>query len=309
MHRHEFPPLVAVVGPTAVGKTALSITLAQQLNGEIVNADSRQIYRGMDIGTAKPTRQEQAAVPHHLIDIIDPDEPFSLVVYQELAFRTIQEIEARDKLPLLVGGTGQYLAAVLEGWSIPRVPPQSELRAMLTAEAASKGTAALYERLLAIDPVAAANIQPNNLRRIVRALEVYDVTGKPISEQQRRQAPPYCIKTLWLTMDRTALYTRIDARVDAMIAAGLVDEVRRLLEQGYSWELPAFSSLGYKEFRAYFEGAAALDACIERLKFNTHAFARKQAMWFRQLPNIVQIDAGRDDVLEQALIVTLNAER
>jgi tRNA dimethylallyltransferase len=308
MKNHDLPPLVAVVGPTAVGKTALSIKLAHQLNGEIVNADSRQIYRHMDIGTAKPTRQEQAAAPHHLIDIADPDESFSLAVYQELAFRAIGEIVARGRLPLLVGGTGQYLAAVLEGWNIPRVPPQFDLRARLAAEAATHGTAALYERLLAIDPAGAAKIEPNNLRRIIRALEVYEVTGKPISEQQRRQPPSYCIKTLWLTMDRTALYNRIDARVDAMIATGLVDEVGSLLAQGYSWELPALSSLGYKEFRPYFEGTASLDDCIERLKFNTHAFVRKQEMWFRRLPNVVQIDAGRADVVEQALAVTLNDE-
>ncbi len=300
MDKGRLPPLVAIVGPTAVGKTALSIALAQQLGGEIVNADSRQIYRCMDIGTAKPTPSERAAAPHHLLDIVDPDEAFSLAVYQEMAFDAIEAISARGNVPLLVGGTGQYAAAVLEGWNVPRVPPQPELRAQLEAEAAQHGVAALFERLMAIDPQAATRIQPNNLRRIIRALEVYMITGEPISIQQTRQPPSYQITTLWLTLDRPILYNRIDTRVDAMIDAGLVDEVRNLLQRGYGWELPAMSSLGYKEFRPYFEGDASLDACVERLKFNTHAFARKQDMWFRRLPNVVQLDAASNNVTRQA---------
>ncbi len=295
MHTPELPLLIAVVGPTAVGKTARAIELARRHNSEIVNADSRQIYRYMDIGTAKPTPAERAAAPHHLIDIIDPDEPFSLAVYQELALAAIDDITQRGKLPLLVGGTGQYLAAVLQGWAIPRVPPQLDLRARLEAEVIQHGIPTLYEQLRAVDPVAAAKVEPNNLRRIIRALEVYHITGRPISEQQTRHPPPYRVRTLWLTLDRPQLYVRIDARVDAMIVAGLVDEVHSLIERGYSWALPAMSSLGYKEFRPYFEGTASLDACVERLKFNTHAFARKQDMWFRRLPNIVRIDVGRDN--------------
>ncbi len=301
---HQSPPLIAIVGPTGVGKTALGIELARRIAGEIVNADSRQIYRGMDIGTAKPTPAERAAAPHHLFDIIDPDQAFSLAVYQDLATATIESIVQRGHVPLLVGGTGQYLAAILEGWTIPRVPPQPELRAQLRAEAEAQGTAALYARLASLDPAAAARIEPNNLRRIIRALEVHATSGEPISAQQRKHPPPYRITTLWLTMERAALYARIDARVDAMIAAGLVEEVRGLLERGYGWDLPAMSSLGYKEFRPYFEGSATLESCIQRLKFNTHAFVRKQEMWFRRLPHLVRIEAGPAAVARAMAAIT-----
>lgn len=297
------PPLIAVVGPTAVGKTALAIALAQQFNGEIVNADSRQVYRHMDIGTAKPTAEERAAAPHHLYDVVDPDEPFSLAVYQDLATSTITDIAARGRVPLLVGGTGQYVAAVLQGWTIPRVPPQPDLRARLESEAATHGTAALYARLQAIDPQGAAALQPNNLRRIIRALEVYEVTGIPISQQQQKLPPPYHISTIWLVMERPRLYQRIDERIDRMIAVGLINEVRGLIERGYGWELPALSSLGYKEFRPCFEGTATAEECVTRLKFNTHAFARKQDMWFRRLPNLTQIDVAQGNVVTQAQAV------
>lgn len=280
------PPLLAIVGPTAVGKTAMAIALARRIGGEIVSADSRQIYRHMDIGTAKPTPEEREAVPHHLIDIRDPDEEFSLATYQELALEAIAAITARGRVPLLVGGTGQYLAAVLEGWQIPRVAPQPELRATLEREAAESGAEALHARLAAVDPIAAARIPATNVRRLVRALEVYTLTGQPISAQQRREPPPYQIRTIWLTRPRNELYARADARVEAMIAAGLVDEVARLLDTGYGWNLPAMSSLGYIQFRPYFEGQASLAACIERLKFDTHAFIRRQAAWFRRLPNV-----------------------
>lgn len=299
MHQ-SLAPLIAIVGPTAVGKTAFSIALAERIGGEIVNADSRQIYRFMDIGTAKPTPAERARVPHHLFDIVTPDQAFSLAVYQELASRTIAQIAARGHVPLLVGGTGQYLAALLEGWRVPRVAPQPELRQRLAAEAEQHGVGVLYERLRRVDPLAAARIEAHNLRRIIRALEVYEVTGQPISQQQERQPPPYRMLTLWLTMERTELYRRIDARVDAMIAAGLVEEVRSLLARGYGWELPAMSSLGYKELRPYFEGSAPLEACIERLKFNTHAFVRKQEMWFRRLPHLTRLPAD-EHALDAAL--------
>jgi tRNA dimethylallyltransferase len=301
MNKQDLPPLVAIVGPTAVGKTALSIALARRLGGEIVNADSRQIYRSMNIGTAKPTAAEQALAPHHLIDIIAPDEPYSLAVYQEQALSTIAALGSRRHLPLLVGGTGQYVAAVLEGWTIPRVAPQPDLRARLEAEAEAAGTAALYHRLQKIDPAAASKIEPNNRRRIIRALEVYEITGATISAQQRKTPPPYRIITLWLTLDRATLYRRIDQRVDAMIAAGLEAEVRGLLEHGYDWSLPALSSLGYKEFRPYVEGSASLAECIQRLKYNTHAFVRKQDMWFKRLPSCVQLPADDPELLDRAV--------
>lgn len=297
----QLPPLIAVVGPTAVGKTALSLALAQILGAEIVSADSRQIYRGMDIGTAKPTPEERAAVLHHLIDVVDPDEDFSLGVYQDLASAAIAGITKRGRVPLLVGGTGQYLAAVLQGWNVPRVPPQPELRAELEREAAEHGAAMLHARLAAVDPEAAAGIQPSNVRRIIRALEVYKVTGQPISAQQTKAPPPYRITTLWLTLPAPVLYARIDERVDGMMAAGLLDEVRGLHARGYGWELPAMSSLGYREFQPYFASEASLDEAVQRLKFNTHAFARRQAGWFRRLPSIRKLPADELDIVEQSL--------
>jgi tRNA dimethylallyltransferase len=254
----------------------------------------------MDIGTAKPTAAERAAAPHHLIDIVEPDMEFSLALYQELAYAAIAGIAARGRLPLLVGGTGQYLAAVLEGWQVPRVEPQSELRAALERAAAEHGAQALHARLAQADPAAAAGILPTNLRRIIRALEVYEVTGRPISEQQAKHPPPYRTRALWLTLPPNELYERIDRRADAMIADGLVAEVRGLIERGYAWSLPALSSLGYREFQPYFAGEVSLEDAVQRLKFNTHAFARRQANWFRRLPNVVQMPVA-PDLLERAL--------
>jgi len=294
-------PLLAIVGPTAVGKTALAIALARALGGEIVSADSRQVYRGMDIGTAKPSAAERAAAPHYLIDVVDPDEEFSLARYQDLAAAAIAAIAARGRLPLLVGGTGQYLAALLEGWHIPRIAPQPELRAALEREAAQQGAAALHTRLALVDSAAADAILPTNVRRVIRALEVYELTGRPISEQQQKQPPPYRTKTLWLTRPPAELYDRIDARVDAMIAAGLPAEVRSLVERGYAWELPALSGLGYREFQPYFAGQVTLEDTITRLKFDTHAFARRQPGWFRRLPALTQLPADTPGLLERAL--------
>jgi tRNA dimethylallyltransferase len=300
-HQRARTPLLAVVGPTAVGKTALAIGLAQRLGGEVVSADSRQVYRGMDIGTAKPTPAERAAAPHHLLDVAEPDDEFSLATYQDLASAAIHDISGRGKLPILVGGTGQYLAAVLQGWQLPRVAPDPALRARLEAEAAEHGAEALHARLARVDPAAAASIMASNVRRVVRALEVYELTGQPISTQRAVQAPPYHARTLWLTLPAPALYERIDLRVDAMVTGGLVDEVRGLVARGYGWELPAMSSLGYREFRAYLAGESTLEEAVQRLKYNTHAFARRQKGWFARLPNLVQLPADAPDLLERAV--------
>jgi len=218
--------LVVLVGPTGVGKTALAVQLAQALRGEIISADSRQVYRRMDIGTAKPTPEERALARHHLIDILDPDEPFSLAEFQERAYACIADVAQRDRLPMLVGGTGQYVRAVVEGWRVPRVPPDPALRAALFAEAERDGAEALYERLIALDPGAAAFVDARNVRRVVRALEVCIRSGRPFSEQRGKTPPPYRILTIGLTMERQALYRRIDRRIDDMLAQGLVDEGR-----------------------------------------------------------------------------------
>jgi tRNA dimethylallyltransferase len=289
------PPLVVILGPTAVGKTAVAICLAEEFNGEIVSADSRQVYRGMDIGTAKPTPEERARVPHHLIDVVEPDEEFHLARFQRLARAAIDDILSRGKVPFLVGGTGQYIRAVVEGWRVPPVPPDEELRRRLYAEAERHGPAHLHRRLAAVDPQAAARIHPHNVRRIVRALEVYEATGRPISEWQTKQPPPYRILQIGLTMPRAELYRRIDARIDRMIEQGLVEEVRRLVEQGYDFSLPAMQSLGYAQFKPYFAGQATLDEVIREIKRETRRFVRHQYAWFREDdPDIHWIDVTQE---------------
>lgn len=274
-------PLIIILGPTGVGKTSLAIELAGILGGEIIGADSRQIYKYMDIGTAKPTAEQQARIPHHLIDIVPPDYNLSLAQYQEAAYRAIDEVHQRDVIPLLVGGSGQYVSAVEEGWSIPRVPPDPELRAELERFASDNSRAALHERLRLVDPLAAERIHPNNTRRVIRALEVQMVTGKAISELQVKRPPPWRIRRLGLQLARSLLYPRVDARVDAMIEAGLVDEVARLLEMGYDRSLPSMSGLGYREIAAHLLDGLPLDQAIERSKFSTHEFIRSQDVWFR----------------------------
>ncbi|MCO5191779.1 MAG: tRNA (adenosine(37)-N6)-dimethylallyltransferase MiaA [Anaerolineae bacterium] len=270
------PPVLVIVGPTAVGKTALSLDLAQRFHGEIVSADSRLFYRGMDIGTAKPSSAERATVPHHFIDICNPDETVTLGQYQDAAYATIDAILARRQLPILVGGTGQYVHAVVEGWGIPRVPPQPVLRAELELV----DSAELHAQLIQLDPAAAAKIHPNNKRRLVRALEVCLVAGQPISDLQRKAPPSYDIFVLGLTCERERLYARIDARVDEMIAAGLLAEVEALHSAGYGYDLPSMSGLGYKQLGAYLRGEMGLNEAVERIKFETHRFVRHQNNWF-----------------------------
>jgi tRNA dimethylallyltransferase len=274
-------PLVAIVGPTAVGKTALALRLANHLAVEVVSADSRQVYRFMDIGTAKPSARERQQVRHHLIDVVDPDEVFTLVQYQELAYSATDDVHVRDRLPLLVGGTGLYVAAVLEGLGIPRVPPDPELRGQLEAEADAQGCEVLHERLRELDPRAAERIDARNVRRVIRALEVCIRTGKPISSLQAKSPPPYRILRIGLTMPRKPLYVRIDERVDRMMSAGLLEEVQSLVERGYGLELPSMSGLGYRQIGMYLRGEVSLDEAIALIKRHTRRFARRQTNWFR----------------------------
>ncbi len=276
------PTVLFIIGQTAVGKSALALNVAAQHNGEIISADSRQIYRQMDIGTAKPTSAELAQVPHHLIDVVAPDQVFTLAQYRDAALSQITAIAARERLPMVVGGTGQYLAALLEGWTIPELPPNEPLRAELAARAARDGGADLYAQLQTLDPVAAATIHATNVRRVMRALEVCLITGQLFSQLRQVQELTFAPRVVWLTSDTPALYARIDQRVDVMMQAGLLAEVESLRAAGYGWELPAMSGIGYREFMPYFAGESPLADVVERIKFDTHAFARRQATWFRR---------------------------
>lgn len=286
-------PLLVIVGPTAVGKTALSIYLAERLGGEVVSADSRLFYRGMDIGTAKPTPQDRARIPHHLIDIADPDQTVGLAQFRALAEDAIREVHSRGQLPILVGGTGQYVRAVVEGWNPPEVPPDPALRARLEEQARLEGPQALYDRLVSLDPEAAAHIDVRNLRRVIRALEVCLTTGQPFWAQRTRTPRAYDTLLVGLTVDRTTLYARADGRVEAMMAGGLAEEVRRLVDAGYGWDLPAMSGLGYAQFRPYFEGSATLAQVAAQIRRDTHRFIRHQYAWFRLSdPRIRWFDVG-----------------
>lgn len=273
--------LVAIVGPTGIGKSRLAIRLARVFHGEIVNADSRQVYRYMDIGTAKPSPEELSLVPHHLIDIIDPDESFSLAQFQALAYQTIKDIHQCLRLPLLVGGSGLYVWAVLEGWKIPSVPPDLEFRKLLEEKAAAMGADELYQELMEIDPAAAQKIDPRNVRRVIRALEVHQKTGVYFSQLKSKKAPPFSVLIIGLTADRRELYRKIDLRIDKMIEEGLVGEVEKLLNMGYDFKLPSMSSIGYKQIGLFLRGEMTLAEAIQQIKFETHRFVRHQYTWFR----------------------------
>ncbi|MDY6834127.1 MAG: tRNA (adenosine(37)-N6)-dimethylallyltransferase MiaA [Chloroflexota bacterium] len=298
--------IVAIVGPTAVGKSRLALHLAQLFDGEIVGADSRQVYRIIDIGTAKPTLGERSLVPHHLVDTIDLTESFSLGLYQRLAYETIEDIQMRGKLPVLVGGTGQYVWSALEGWSIPHVPPQPKLRQGLELRAANEGSLALHAELNAIDPVAAKTIDHRNVRRVIRAIEVYKVSGVPFSQLRKKAiTPPFPnLIIIGLTTSRYDLYRYIDERVDRMVEIGLIEEVRILMEWGYDFNMSPLTSMGYKQMNEYIRGLMDLPTALERTKVETHRFARHQYAWFRLSDaRINWLDAREDPEVAAAKIV------
>lgn len=273
--------ILVIVGPTAVGKTNLAVQLAQTIPSEAVSADSRQIYRGMNIGTGKPSSAELAALRHHLIDIVEPDQVLSLAEYIRMAKQAIDDINDRGLLPILVGGTGQYIRALLEGWTVPEVPPDPALRAKLYAEAAQKGEEKLHQRLAAVDPVAASRIDLHNVRRVVRALEVYLTLGRPISALQAKEPPNYTPLYIGLTLPRPLLYQRVDDRIDRMMTQGLVAEVQHLVDQGYGYDLPSMSGLGYQQIGASIRGEVSLEEAIMLIKRHTRGFVRHQYNWFR----------------------------
>ena len=285
--RFNKPPLILVIGPTAVGKTELAIQLAEQLDGEIVSADSRLFYRGMDIGTAKLTREEQARVPHHLIDIANPDEIVSLAVFQQKAHEAITDIHTRNEIPFLVGGTGQYIRAVTEGWSPPEVKPDERLRNELGKMKEEKGDGWLYAKLESLDPEAASKIDPRNVRRTIRALEVIMTTGRKFSEQRGQTESPYHLITTGLTRPRAELYERVDRRIEMMFANGFLDEVKSLLAKGYSPSLPTMSAIGYRECIRVIKGELSEEQAKAEIRRATRIFVRRQANWFKESdPNI-----------------------
>jgi tRNA dimethylallyltransferase len=293
---------VVIAGPTATGKTPAALVLAEQISAEIVCADSRTVYRGMDIGTAKPTKEERQRVPHHLLDIARPDEVVTLAMFQRLATAAIAAIRARGRVPVLVGGTGLYIRAVVDGLRIPSAPPDWAFRAALEAAEGSAGPGTLHRRLEEVDPAAAAHIHPRNLRRIIRALEVHARTGVPISvlhgDVSGPPAGPESAQDgnlmIVLAADRARLYERIHRRIDQQLAAGLVDEVRSLLAAGYAGTLPALQGLGYKEIIPHLEGRVPLDEARALLQRNTRRYAKRQLTWFRNDPRYRWLDVGDD---------------
>ncbi len=307
----ELQPLVVLTGPTATGKSEAGVMVAERLRGEIVSADSMLIYRGMDIGTAKPTRKDMRGIPHHMIDIVDPDEDYSAALFQKQARNVIANIHKRNKLPILVGGTGLYIRAVIDDYDFSGIGGDQYLRDRLFKEAEENGSGVLHKRLSAVDPGTASKLHPKDIRRIIRALEVYYFTGKPISSYQRVRCSNslYKIVMFGLFMEREKLYRRIEQRVDKMIASGLIEEVRGLLQRGFHKELNSMRGLGYKEISGYLAGESSLERAVDLLKRNTRRFAKRQLTWFRRDERIKWCDiekyGGLNNVAEE---ITLNLE-
>ena len=295
------PPLIVITGPTATGKSALGVEVAKQLRGEIVSADSMLIYRYMNIGTAKPALEERQGIPHYMIDHIDPDEKYSVALYQGQATKCLEDIIERRKIPLLVGGTGLYIRALTEHYNFPGTEKNHELRQNLMHQAQKYGQEALHTRLTQIDPAAAARIHPHNLKRVIRALEVYYLTGKPFSYFQKRdQKGKYNLIMFGINMERQLLYRKIEERVDKMLRLGLVEEVQNLLNKGYDVGLTSMQALGYKEIIAYLKGENTLTEAIYLLKRNTRHFAKRQLTWFKGDKRILWLKMEQDNISEVA---------
>ncbi len=302
------PPLILIVGPTAVGKTELAIQLAEQLTGEIISADSRLFYRGMDIGTAKPSAEEMARVPHHLIDIVNPDETLSLAVFQQKARDLISAIHTRSNLPFLVGGTGQYIRAVTEGWTPPEVTPDEKMRNALENMKEERGLEWLHDRLRVLDSESAEKIDARNYRRTIRALEVIFTTGRKFSEQRGQGDSPYHLITVGLIRPREELYRRVDERIDLMFANGFIDEVKGLLDQGYSPTLPSMSAIGYRECVRVIKGELSTEQAKAEMKRITRVFVRRQANWFKESdPQIKWFHPNEKNVCDEVKLFIRNS--
>ncbi|MFE8699171.1 tRNA (adenosine(37)-N6)-dimethylallyltransferase MiaA [Cytobacillus sp. FJAT-54145] len=287
----EKDKVVVIIGPTAVGKTKLSIELAKKYDGEIISGDSMQIYKGMDIGTAKVTKDEMNGVPHHLIDIKNPNESFSVAEFQELVREKISDITVRGKLPIIVGGTGLYIQSVINDYQFSDAPSDEGFREQLTSRAALEGNEALYSELVKVDPKSAENLHPNNVRRVIRALEIYHCTGKTMDEYQQNQSPELIYNTalIGLTMDREKLYSRINARVDMMMKEGLLAEVKALFDEGLR-DCQSIQAIGYKELYEYFNHRVSLEDAVEILKQNSRRYAKRQLTWFRNKMDVNWFD-------------------
>ena len=297
------PRVVAVGGPTASGKTALSVALARAFDGEIINADSMQIYKNLDVGTAKPSAEERQGIPHYLLDFLSPETPYSVADFTAAADPLIRDITARGILPLVVGGTGLYITSLLSGMAFAPEKTDPAIRARLQARADTEGGAALYAELQRIDPDYAAQVHPNNLPRVIRALELFEATGRRMSDQRREARPaeaPYHALCLCLTCrDRAVLYSRIDRRVDEMVENGVLDEARQVYDHRDAYRTAA-QAIGYKEFFPYFEGTANLTECTERLKQATRNYAKRQLTWFRRQNDAAWLYLDEEDVTERA---------
>lgn len=299
------PPLLVLTGPTAVGKTKLSISLAKAVNGEIISADSMQVYRYMNIGSAKITKEEMNGVPHHLIDVLLPEEEFHIVRFQEMAKAAMEEIYQRGHIPILTGGTGFYIQAVTRDIDFTATHGDESYRNELEALAASEGPQCLHDMLLAVDPASAAEIHANNVKRVIRALEFYHENGQPISrhnQEQRQKESPYRLAYFVLNDERSRLYSRIDQRVDQMMEQGLLEEVRTLQQMGYTREMVSMQGLGYKEMLAYLEGEYSLEEAVRILKRDTRHFAKRQITWFKREPDAIWLNKADYGYQEDAIL-------
>jgi tRNA dimethylallyltransferase len=283
--------LLVIIGPTAVGKTKLSIELAKRFNGEIISGDSMQIYRGMDIGTAKIKKNEMGGIPHHLLDIRDPEEKFSVAEFQQLVRSKISEIAKKGKLPMIVGGTGLYIQSVLYDYQFSDAPADEGFRKELEEKVKERGSQILHQELVEIDPESASHIHPNNARRVIRALEIYHCTGKTMSEYQEKQQPDLLYDTalVGLTMERELLYERINLRVEMMLEEGLLDEVKRLYQQNLR-DCQSIQAIGYKEIYEYLDGLVTLEQAVDQLKQNSRRYAKRQFTWFKNKMDVKWFD-------------------
>lgn len=293
------PNLLVIIGPTAVGKTALSLELAQEFHGEILSGDSMQVYRHMDIGTAKASKEERAVVPHHLIDLYEPDYPFSVQEFQKIARETIEEVYLRSHLPMLVGGTGLYVESVTHNYLMPEVEENPNFRQELRELAEREGNEVLHNRLQQVDPASASKLHPNDQKRLIRALEVYVQTGQPMSQLKRKGESPYHSLWIGLTMPRDLLYERINLRVDLMIQQGLVEEVQMLRQMGYNATATSMHAIGYKEIHRYLDGEWSLEYAIEQIKKGSRNYAKRQLSWFRRSDEITWYDVTQKGFVEE----------